>query len=750
VLLATAQIKVKDCKGNFHICRALLDCGSQSNLITESSVRRLGLEQTRNQVPITGINNATSVTNFNVNIEITLMKNDYTSKLNCLILPRITSKMPMNYIDTSTWKFPSEVVLADRDFNKPVPVDILLGAEIFFEIFMNERYDYKGLPVLQNTKLGYILSGKLHHSYIKDYKRQCHSLFVQTDSLHHMMERFWSIEEMNTKILTEEERPCEKHFESNTRRLETGLYEVRLPLSDSADKLGDSYDTARVKFLKLEQMLLKHPQLRKDYSGFLEEYPQLGHMTPLGAAEVRRNSPSLYLPHHGELKQTTFTTKLRVVFSGSEKSSNGVVLNDILVTCPKVQDDLLDIVQKFRLRRIVMSADVAKTYRRIWVHPADRCLQRILLRKTPDQPITIYELNTVMCGTASAPFLATRCLQQLIEDEAINYPEAAKIARDGFYIDDLITGTDDVDTALSLQQDLIDMLKKGGFTLRKWSSNHPALLEHLPPEEVESKLLLSFGDEDVIKTLGLLRISTIDKLIFCVQINQDNTPTKRSILRAIASIYDPLGLLSSVVIQCKIFMEQLWQIRVNWDDPLTTGLKEHWQRLQHKLPIISCIQINRLVITEERLERLEIHGFSDAGEVAYGACIYLRSIDVQGKITTRLLCSKSREAPLKRLSLPRLELCAAMLLADMYQASTRALKRSFNKVKFWTDCMVVPAWLRSPAARWKTFVANRVNHIQETTDVEDWNHIESKENPADLVSCGVDADVLRNLTLCLP
>ena len=125
-----------------------------------------------------------------MNIEVMSVKNDYTSKLNCLVLPRITSKMPVTDIDISTWKFPADVFLADRDFNKPAPVDILLGAKMFFDILMNERYDCKGLPVLQNTKLGYILSGKLHHSYIKNYKRQCHSFFVQTDSLHHMMGTF--------------------------------------------------------------------------------------------------------------------------------------------------------------------------------------------------------------------------------------------------------------------------------------------------------------------------------------------------------------------------------------------------------------------------------------------------------------------------------------------------------------------------------------------------------------------------------
>jgi hypothetical protein len=252
-----------------------------------------------------------------------------------------------------------------------------------------------------------------------------------------------------------------------------------------------------VKFLKLEQRLYKQPQSKKDYSDFLDEYVQLGHMTPLCAAEGKKEPPNFYMPHHGVLKETSSTTKLVVVFNGSETSNDGVSVNDVLITSPKVQDDLFDIVQRFRLHRIVMSADTAKMYRQVWVHPDDRCLQRILWRKTPDQPINTYELNTVTYGTASAPFLATRCLQQLVEDEVINYPEVAKIAKGGFYVDDLITGTDDVDTALALQQDFVDMLKKGGFTLRKWSSNHPALLEYLPPEEVERKLLLIFGNEDV-------------------------------------------------------------------------------------------------------------------------------------------------------------------------------------------------------------------------------------------------------------
>jgi len=265
-----------------------------------------------------------------------------------------------------------------------------------------------------------------------------------------------------------------------------------------------------------------------------------------------------------------------------------------------------------------MTADIAKMYRQVWVNAEDRSLQRILWRMIPDQPITTYELNTITYGTTSAPFLATRCLQQLNEDEAVNYPEAGQMARNGFYVGDLITGTDDVDTALSLQQELIEMLKKSGLTLRKWASNHPALLQHLSPEDVERKVLLSFGNEDVIKALGLLWNSTTDKLMFCLHIKQDKVLTKRSVLRSIASIYEPLGLLSPFIIQCKIFMQQLWQLKVNWDDPLNTEVKEHWQektdliekgRVSKKSSSLSLnpfLDGNQLIRVDGRLQHSEL------------------------------------------------------------------------------------------------------------------------------------------------
>jgi len=173
--------------------------------------------------------------------------------------------------------------------------------------------------------------------------------------------------------------------------------------------------------------------------------------------------------------------------------------------------------------------------------------------------------------------------------------------------------------------------------LRKWASNHPALLQHLSPEDVERKVLLSFGNEDVIKALGLLWYSTTDKLMYCLHIKQDKVPKKRSVLRSIASIYDPLELLSPIIKQYKIFMQQLWQLKVNWDDPLNTEVKEYWQGIQQNLPSIRCVLIDRLVLSEGKVTKIELHGFSDASELAYGAYLNIRSIDVHRIITTKLL-----------------------------------------------------------------------------------------------------------------
>ncbi|XP_011875960.1 PREDICTED: uncharacterized protein LOC105566505, partial [Vollenhovia emeryi] len=172
-----------------------------------------------------------------------------------------------------------------------------------------------------------------------------------------------------------------------------------------------------------------------------------------------------------------------------------------------------------------------------------------------------------------------------------------------------------------------------------------------------------------------------------------------------------------------------------------------WKQYEAELTSLKDIAIPRRVITLDKPTALELHGFSDASELAYGACIYLRSTNDDGTHSTQLLCSKNRVAPLKSLSIPRLELCAALLLARLVNKVTKGLVHDVKSIYLWTDSTIVLAWLQSCSRTWTPFVANRVGEIQHLTTTRDWHHVSSQDNPADVLSRGVMPSSLRLTSL---
>jgi len=201
-------------------------------------------------------------------------------------------------------------------------------------------------------------------------------------------------------------------------------------------QLGSSRLSAERRLHAIERRLEKHPNLKVQYHKFMKEYEELGHMKSQEPKQL-----CYFLPHHAVIKNTSTTTKTRVVFDGSAKTSNGLSLNDILQVGPTVQPDLYSTVLRFRTHQVCFTADITKMYRQISVHPLDRALQRILWRYSAEEPIQEYQLNTVTYGTASAPYLATRCLRKLADDNKCHHPRAAQVPSNDFYIDDLLSGT---------------------------------------------------------------------------------------------------------------------------------------------------------------------------------------------------------------------------------------------------------------------------------------------------------------------
>lgn len=270
---------------------------------------------------------------------------------------------------------------------------------------------------------------------------------------------------------------------------------------------------------------------------------------------------------------------------------------------------------RFRKHIFAFVADIKQMYRMILIDPSQTKLQRILWKEGVNEPVKTYELKTVTYGTVSAPYLATRVLIQIARDESENYPLASTVLQRDFYMDDVLSGAGSLTEAREIQPELIDVLKRGGMTLHKWCSNH----SELKISEETSNNDYKFQDET--KALGVSWKHSTDHFTFQIQLESVVLPTKRSVLSTIAHIFDPLGLLGPVVTRAKIFLQKLWCLQIDWSDPLPETEAQQWRNFVESLPEINKISVQRCIVIEEAAH-IELHGFADASESAYGCVIY--------------------------------------------------------------------------------------------------------------------------------
>lgn len=751
VLLPTARINVYDKHGHLHECRALLDSGSQSNFISRDLAKRLGLSQKPTSFFIAGIGNSSSQANTFTQIRIKSRFNAYIADLDCLILNEITGNLPVSSLNVEL-EIPQGIKLADPDFNKSAPIDLLIGAEIFWELLcVGQLRPARNHPALQKTQLGWVVSGKSetwpeNHSA----KRICNLAIADERQLATVMSRFFRLEHNpfgNT--FTPEERYCESYYEQTTKRAQDQRFIVHLPIRQNTIKgLGQTEDIALKRFLSLEKKLNHNPDLKKKYTEFIHEYKDLGHMQQVkDSTSTASSSKNFYLPHHPVIKESSQTTKLRVVFDGSCKSSTGVSLNDTLMVGPTLQQDLFSILVRFRTFQVTLKADIAKMYRQILVDRSETPLQRILWRDNPTDDIQTYELLTVTYGTASGSYLAIKTLHHLANLEKDSFPKASAILLRDFYVDDLLTGADTVEEARIIRDELIALLKRGGFDLRQWSSNSQEILQDMRSDP-SADSIFSLDKEETTKTLGIQWNSREDAFQYSIPIApKSSTVTKRTMLSSIAQIFDPLGLLGPVIISAKILMQRLWQLQIDWDQSVPLEIHTKWTEYQAELQALNHLKIPRKIINKSVDSDIEIHGFSDACQEAYGACIYIRCSNRDGTHSTQLICSKSRVAPLKNISLPRLELCGALLLAQITSRVKEVLNIDIKKTYYWTDSTVVLNWISSSSRKWNTFVANRVGEIHDLTLRSEWHHVGGTDNPADIISRGMGCSQLLQAPL---
>ncbi|XP_034944917.1 uncharacterized protein [Chelonus insularis] len=330
-------------------------------------------------------------------------------------------------------------------------------------------------------------------------------------------------------------------------------------------------------------------------------------------------------------------------------------------------------------------------YRQIMVHHEDWKLQQIFWLDNHNKIIP-YQLTTVTYGTRSAPYLAVRVLLQLVEDEGHKYPKATQKIIKGRYVDNIFGGADSPEELIQVAEELINLCKAGGFPLAKWQSNSQSLLQ------------------------------------------------KTSQSSEVAQIYDPLGFVSPITIRAKMLLQELWLHNFSWDEPVPQSIINRWLIIREEFTQLHEISLPRWIHTT-RHSTVEIHGFSDASQLAMAAAIYLKinSPSTGPKIT--LICAKMKVAPIKQITIPRLELTAALILAKLTKYVQATLHRvNIHSIHLWTASSITHSWINSNAGRWKDFVRNRVVQIQELVADAHWHHISGKENPADCASRGITAN----------
>lgn len=747
VFLATAIVLIYDKNGIKKQCRAVLDSGSQINFISKKLANMIGLPHEPINQPISGIGANCVNSRARVTLHIESRLKQYNTKLVCHVLPTLVENLPPCPNTTENWEIPTEYLtqLADPSFRSSGPVDLLIGGGIFFELLeVNRiRLGYNSL-CLQDTKLGWVLVGEIDSKCLFNINSVGRSLEEGWMALEQAKEEnYGRHSKINSKCL--EEQQTVQHFLETAKRDDQGRFVLKLPFKPEVSNIGDTLKMATTRFLSVERRLQRDDSLKKAYVMFMEEYEKAGHMIEI--TDDNQPKRPVYLPHHPVFKASSSSTKLRVVFDASAKSSTGVSLNDILMHGPTVQEDLFTILLRFRKHQYVLTADIEKMFRQIAVATEDQDFQRIVWRTSPSETLRSYKLTTVTYGTTPASYMATQCLSILAEEHSLTYPRASRAISQDFYMDDLMTGAETIEECMSLQHQITSILNSALMPIRKWCSNSERILANLEVNDNEPLYIVRTETDDIIKSLGLCWNPKRDQLGFqVVPIPTRTQVTKRILLSDLNKIFDPLGFLTPVLIKGKIFLQQLWQLKVGWDKPLVNEMKNRWELFYQQLQELGSLPIPRKCIPVCTID-IEFHGFCDASLEAYGACVYVRSKDHNGKWYSHIACSKSRVAPLRGATIPRLELCGALVLTQLAEKVAKAWDVKITSFHFWTDSTVVLGWLNCQTSRLKTYVANRVEQILEVTNADQWKHVVTDQNPADLLSRGISPIELKDSIL---
>ena len=755
VLLSIVPIVVKS-NGKECFTFALLDPGSEATILTDRLAAKLGLQGRTLKVKFGTFCRSEEIKATLVSFVIESLDSSIEFQVEkAYTVPDI--KLSRRNIDwpniKKRWTHLEDLELPTTNSSL---VENLIGRDVdTAHVQLDSR-----TPVEENqgpravlTPFGWIVTGKVPSSILQgpSPRRSVHFGNAQEvdAALVDAVQQFWSTASFGTntnakKVMSEDDARAIKILESSI--VDVGQrYQVGLLLKTPNIQLPNNRPQALKRLFSVEQRLQRNSGHAEKYKEIIDSYLSAGYAKEVPYREINNPVRKVwYLPHHFVVNPHK-PDKLRVVFNGSARYK-GICLNDVLLRGPILLSNLVGVLLRFRQRPVAILADIASMYHQVQVNPADQSLLRFVWRQPgSQQPPTTFQMTVQVFGPVSSPTSCFFALRHTVETNRNMFPDVSDKLKDNFYADNLLDSFDNEEQAIKFARNAIKSLAMGGFRLNQWISSSKNLMSAIPASEWSNPSLnLDFDDLPVERTLGVNWNCQLDTLqITTRKLNQVNT--KREMLSAMSSIFDPLGILQPVTTTVKILFQDTWRIKsgkeniIGWDERLPAAARERWEKWANELPLLNSLRIPRCLFKKSSHDPnavYQLHIFSDASTSAYGAIAHLRSTH-GNNIEIAFLLSKARIAPLKLLTVPRLELQAAVLAVRLATTIKSEMRINIGTKTFWIDSEIVLRWINSVHCRYSDFVSHRISELLDKTSPSQWRFVPGEQNPADLCTRGI-------------
>lgn len=667
-----------------------------------------------------------------------------------------TRKFQMNDIYTVTnLKLPTQTISIAVSENEnshllgiPIPINescrpmILIGQNHYqLAIPLEIRQGKWPEPVAARTRLGWSLYGKSADMNEENFSVNLHECGCKDTSneLNDLVKGFSSLDTFGTRNETVPESEENKRAMSILEKVQFDGVSYTTGLLWRKDEmvLPESRKMAKRRLECFERKLMKDDNLRQRIDVKFNEYLTKGYARKLSPDEIKPAMNTWYLPVFC-VTNPNKPEKVRLVWDAAA-TSNGMCLNDALMKGPDQLMMLPHVLYKFREGQIGVSADVAEMFHQIKVKNSDQEAQRFLWRNcnTNIEPQE-YIMQVQTFGANCSPSVS-QYVKNLNSDRFIQqYPRASRAVKENFYVDDYLDSFSTIEEAKEISEQVRFINASGGFQLKDWQSNSRILVDTMQGQPQYSIKEIHEKESQISKVLGMQWCVSSDAFTFRINyskisneiLNDIRPPTKREVLRVLMCVFDPLGLISSYLILGKILLHDIWSSGIEWDEHVKHPEREKWNNWLKLMTQIEQLMIPRCYTMNAAIKSRQIHMFVDASEQAFAAVCYVRSESEHG-VEVRQVGAKTRIAPNKPLSIPRLELMAAVMGSRFLGSVIEGHRIKFDQRFMWTDSKTVLCWINSNARNYKQFVGLRIGEILDLTEQAEWRWVSSKNNVAD-------------------